>query len=147
MTVDDVIAAELNDTSEQESEEEIAYGPDDELWPGGPKMAQIDQWKAELGEDSIYVASLSPTRHVVWRTLTRFEYRRLVKAMEQAVASGQVSQAEANMNNEEQIAELCFLYPKYTRAQSAGEMAGVATAVSQEIMERSGFAVLEVRKL
>lgn len=110
-------------------------------------MRMIDQWKEQYGADSIYVTSLTPTQHMVWRTLTRFEYRRLVKNMEQAVAGGTMSQAEANMNNEEQIVEICSLFPKYSRQELAGELAGIPSIISQEVMEASAFVSLEVRQL
>lgn len=122
-------------------------GPNDEIWDGGPTMGQIDAWKEQYGADSIYVTSLTPSFHVVWRTLTRFEYRRLVKNMEQAVQGGTLSQAEANMNNEEQIVEICALYPQFNRQQLAGELAGLPSIISQEVMEASAFVSLEVRQL
>lgn len=131
----------------QVGSDESPPGPDEELWSNGPTMAQIEEWKQQYGEGNIYVTSLTPDDHVVWRTLTRFEYRRLVKSMEQSIASGQVSQAEANMNNEEAITELCVLFPGYSRQTSAGVLAGLPSVISQEVMEASGFNALEVRQL
>jgi len=124
-----------------------APGPDEGLWDGGPTLAQIEEWKKQYGEMSVFVTSLTPDYHVVWRTLTRFEYRRLVKNLEQAVASGQLSQAEANLNNEEAITELCSLFPPFTRQGGQGIMAGLPSVISQEVMEASGFVAQEVRQL
>jgi hypothetical protein len=129
------------------AEEAAPLGPNDEIWDGGPTMGQIDAWKEQFGPDSIYVTSLTPSFHVVWRTLTRFEYRRLVKNMEQAVQAAGVSQAEANMNNEEQIVEICALYPQFNRQALSGELAGLPSIISQEVMEASAFVSLEVRQL
>lgn len=140
------VEAEVEDDLEDE-DESLEIDPSEELWEGGPVWADILAWKAQHGEESVYVTSLSPTKHVVWRTITRAEYRSLVRSLEQAVATGEVSQAEATMNNEEQVAELCILYPKYTRAQLSGEMAGVATIISQEVMEASAFVAMDVRQL
>lgn len=122
-----------------------ALAPTDQIWPGGPTKAQIDDWKNQFG--SIYVTSVTPEDHIVWRTITRPEYRRLVKQLEQQAASGNVTQAEANLNNEEAIAELVILYPQYRRLDQTKQMAGVASLISQEAMEASGFNALEVRVL
>lgn len=118
---------------------------DEELWPSGPTGAHIKEWKRVYGD--IYVTSVTPERHIVWRTLTRFEYRRLVKSLDQQSTSGQVTQAEANLNNEESIAETVILFPEYKRDQVGGYMAGIASLISQEAMEASGFVALEIRQL
>lgn len=125
--------------------DESPIKPEDELWPGGPTMAMIDAWKKEFGD--VYVTSVTPDTHYVWRTLTRFEYRRLVKNLEQAVSTGQVTQAEANMNNEEAMAEICLLFPPVSRVELSSNLAGLASIISQEVMEASGFVALEIRQL
>jgi hypothetical protein len=67
--------------------------------------------------------------------------------MEQLVQSGQLSSAEANLWNEEAIAELCILFPSYDRSAMTREMAGLPSLISQEVLEASGFVALEVRQL
>ena len=116
-----------------------------EIWEGGPTAGEIKRWKEVYGD--IYVTSLSFDKHIVWRVLSRLEYKNLVKKMEQLVQAGQLSSAEANMWNEEAIAELCMLYPEYDRNNPAGVMAGVPSLISQEVLEASGFVALEVRQL
>lgn len=116
-----------------------------EIWEGGPTAGEIKRWKEVYGD--IYVTSLSFDKHIVWRVLSRLEYKNLVKKMEQLVQAGQLSSAEANMWNEEAIAELCMLYPEYDRNNTAGVMAGVPSLISQEVLEASGFVALEVRQL
>lgn len=143
-------AAEAKTETDEVEEDEEEYDstkmdPDEELWPGGPNFAQINAWKEQFGD--IYVTSVTPEKHVVWRTLTRFEYRRLIKTLEQQLATGQVSQGEANLNNEEAIAEMCILYPEYSRQNSAGNMAGIASTIAQQVMEASAFVSVEVRQL
>lgn len=143
--------SERAEASEEESPpEEVDYDsrkmdPDLEVWDGGPTFGQINAWKDEFGE--IYVTSITPEKHVVWRTMTRFEYRRLIKSLEQALSTGQVSQAEANLNNEEAIAKLCILYPPYNPETTAAELAGVASTISNQVMEASAFTSVEVRQL
>jgi hypothetical protein len=119
-------------------------GPDEKLWdPDGPTKAMIDEWKATYGD--VYVTSVTPERHYVWRTLRRSEYRELVQRLEKQIADG-VSSAVANMNNEESASEICILYPKYSHIDPSN-MAGVASVIAQEIMEASGFVASDVRIL
>lgn len=118
---------------------------DEELFEGGPIGRQLKAWKSQFGE--IYVTSFDFDTHVVWRTLNRFEYRRLVKTLEQSLASGSITQGEANLNNEEAICELCVLFPTMSRADNISFPAGMATTIAQEIMEASAFVPMEVRRL
>ena len=119
--------------------------PDEELWPGGPQIKQIIEWKEAFGD--VYVTSLTLDKHVVWRTMDRTEYKRMIKAMEQMAASGQLSEADIKTFNEEYITEVCTLFPKYTKQDMAIDLAGLPTIISQEVMEASGFVALEVRQL
>lgn len=118
---------------------------DEVIWDGGPTAGMIKQWK-ERYED-VYVTSLTFDKHVVWRVLSRIEYKQIVKKMEQLVQAGTLSSAEANMWNEEAISELCILYPKYDKQTMSGSMAGMASLIAQEVLEASGFVALEVRQL
>lgn len=149
MNVDEVvdITAEPIEQNLVEEQPKSVEDLDDtqEIWEGGPTAGEIKRWKEVYGD--IYVTSLSFDKHIVWRVLSRLEYKNLVKKMEQLVQAGQLSSAEANMWNEEAIAELCMLYPEYDRNNTAGVMAGVPSLISQEVLEASGFVALEVRQL
>ena len=130
----------------QDDSRQIDDMPDSELiWPGGPTAGQIKLWKQEFGE--VYVTSLSYDKHVIWRTLSRLEYKQLVKKMEQLVSAGQLATAEANMWNEEAIAEVCVLYPSFDKNSLSQDLAGLPSLISQEVLEASGFVALEVRQL
>jgi hypothetical protein len=142
--------------TEESEEEEIVFEeeeinsvedlPDDErVWPEGPTAGQIKMWKKEYGE--VYVTSISFDKHIAWRPLNRIEYKHLVKKMEQLVQSGQLSSAEANLWNEEAIAELCILFPQYDNGSMTKDMAGLPSLIAQEVLEASGFVALEVRQL
>ena len=129
-----------------EEEREVEDLPDDEeIWDGGPTAGLIKIWKAKHGE--VFVTSISFDKHIVWRTLSRLEYKQLVKKMEQLIQSGQLSSAEANMWNEEAITELCILYPSFDQNSLVKEMAGLPSLIAQEVLEASGFVALEVRQL
>jgi len=141
-TAEDTGIGPVEDVVEEDVDD---IGDDEEYWPGGPTGAMVKEWKKVYGD--IYVTSVTPERHIVWRTLTRFEYRRLVKVLDQQSSSGQVTQSEANLNNEESIAETVILFPPYKRDQVSSYMAGIASLISQEAMEASGFVALEIRQL
>lgn len=132
-----------------ETEEEINrvedLPDDEEIWKDGPTAGMIKRWKEQFGE--VYVTSITFDKHIAWRTLTRLEYKNVVKKMEQLIQAGQLSSAEANMWNEEAISELCMLYPQYERVDMNGIMAGVPSLIAQEVLEASGFVALEVRQL
>lgn len=139
--------------SENDSIEHVEDGPttveelpdEEEVWPDGPTAGQIKMWKQEYGD--VYVTSLSYDKHIAWRPLNRLEYKHLVRKMEQLVQSGDLSSAEANLWNEEAIAELCILFPQYDKNAMTREMAGLPSLISQEVLEASGFVALEVRQL
>jgi hypothetical protein len=149
--LDDYTRIELED-SDTLIEDDLDQGTsvedlddDEKIWDGGPTAGQIKQWKALHGD--VYVTSITFEKHIVWRTLTRNEYKQLVKKMEQLVQAGQLSTAEANLWNEEAITEVCILFPSYDKVSLSSEMAGLPSLLSQEVLEASGFVALEVRQL
>ena len=133
----------LNDPALATMVEQLAE--DVPIFEGGPTAGQVVQWKKQYGE--VYVTSLSFDKHIVWRVLSRLEYKQLVKKMESLMQAGQLSTAEANMWNEEAITELCILFPGYSKNALTAEMAGLPSLISQEVLEASGFVALEVRQL
>ena len=118
---------------------------DEEIWEDGPTAGMIKSWKDTYGD--VYVTSLSFEKHIVWRVLSRLEYKSVVKKMEQLIQAGTLTSAEANMWNEEAIADICILYPQFDKSEMNGIMAGVPSLISQEVLEASGFVALEVRQL
>lgn len=126
-------------------ETDADVAPETELFDGGPTKAQIDEWKSKFGK--IYVTEVADEKYVVWRTLRRAEYRNLVADMERAVSNG-ASNAEASMNNEEAITQMCSLWPSGLTLQGLGvDLAGLPAIISQQVMEASGFMSLQVREL
>jgi hypothetical protein len=148
LQVDEVSTISQEDIVDETEEEinRVEDLPDDEeIWKDGPTAGMIKRWKEQFGE--VYVTSITFDKHIAWRTLTRLEYKNVVKKMEQLIQAGQLSSAEANMWNEEAISELCILYPQYERVDMNGIMAGVPSLIAQEVLEASGFVALEVRQL
>lgn len=133
----------LLDPAEATSVEELA--DDVPIFENGPTAGHIKAWKKQYGE--VYVTSISFDKHIVWRVLSRLEYKQLVKKMESLMQAGQLSTAEANMWNEEAISELCILFPGYNKTALTSDIAGLPSLISQEVLEASGFVALEVRQL
>ena len=73
--------------------EELA--DDQVIFDNGPTAGQIKAWKKQYGE--VYVTSISFDKHIIWRVLSRIEYKQLVKKMETLMQAGQLTNAEANM--------------------------------------------------
>jgi len=143
---DDIDILNLEDNSIEEEYKSVDDLDDsEEIWQGGPNAGQVKEWKEQYGE--VYVTSITYDKHIVWRVLNRIEYKQIVKKMEQLMQAGQLSSAEANMWNEETIAEMCILYPPYDKKLATGIMAGVPSLIAQEVLEASGFVALEVRQL
>lgn len=147
ITDDLSLSVELDEPSEVDPEySDIEDVPDDqEIWDNGPKAGIVKEWKKQYGD--IYITSITYDKHIIWRVLNRAEYKQIVKKMEQLVQAGQLSTAEANLWNEETIAELCMLYPKFDKNNAVGFMAGLPSLIAQEVLEASGFVALEVRQL
>lgn len=141
---DEELDAELDEDDENPLRIED-MDPKEELWPQGPTVASILEWKEKYGD--IYVTSITIDKHMVWRTMNRFEYKQMVKEMEKASQQGGLTAAELTMFQEEYVASLCLLFPKVTKAELVQDMAGVATMISQEVMDNSGFVPLEIRQL
>lgn len=147
-SVEETENAEQDQTIEFREEEPTSVedlADEEEIWIDGPTAGQIKMWKQQHGE--VYVTSISYEKHIAWRPLTRIEYKHLVKKMEQLVQSGQLTSSEANLWNEEAIAELCILFPAYDATAMTKEMAGLPSLIAQEVLEASGFVALEVRQL
>jgi hypothetical protein len=133
------------DAAQEESVALEDLDPEEYLWPDGPQVKHVLTWKQQYGD--VYVTAVTYDYHVIWRTLSRPEYKNHVRNMDKLIKGGTVSDAEANMYNEEAIAEICMLFPTFSRADMTDELAGVPALISQEVMEASGFTALEVRKL
>jgi len=142
-TLTDYVEISVDPDEDSVSVEDLESG--EEIWPGGPTAGMIVQWKEQYGD--VYVTSVTYDNHIVWRVLNRLEYKNIVKQMEVLVQEGQMTSAEANMWNEEAIADVCVLYPNLSGENLTGAMAGVPSLIAQEVLEASGFVALEVRQL
>jgi hypothetical protein len=98
------------------------------IYPGGPTQSQVDQWKELYGQ--IYMTEVDEDDAFIWRVLNRKEFKDILK----------IDGADA-MYREERVCEACILWPEgYSFDNMAGGKAGVPTVLSEQIMEKSGFA-------
>ena len=115
------------------------------IWPGGPTAGDIKNWKKLHGD--VYVTSLTFDKHLVWRPLTRNEYKEIILLIEELTTSEKLTKAQANLWNEEIITKVCLLFPPYDDVGLEQDLAGIPSLLSQEILEASGFVAREVRQL
>lgn len=119
---------------------------DEALWEDGPTVAQLKAWRDEYEEVYVSIITL-PNNNVIWRPLTRQEYRDHVRLMASTTEEMELDDIEANMLSEELIAEKCILFPEFDRKAAKGGLAGVPTLIAQQVMEASGFTSIDVRRL
>lgn len=117
-----------------EDEEEYVDEDDGLLFPGGPTLDQVEEWKSRF--TNIYATEFEEDIFI-WRPLTRIEYKEVLK----------VKNADA-MYREERICEKCVLWPEnYSFVAMSSGGAGQPTILSEQIMEKSGFVAAEATRL
>src|SRR5688500_787634 len=119
------------------------FDPKTELWDNGPTVGDAVGWKEKYGD--IYMTSINPEYHLIWRTMDRGDYRKLVKHMEELGNSNQHGPAELNMIQEELICSIALLAPKIEDYDKV--IAGIPSLLSQQILDASSFVGMDVRGL
>ncbi len=119
---------------EQEEVQE-EKGADDEIFPDGPTRNKVEEWKSRYG--SVYMTDIED-EVFVWRTITRIEYKEILKA----------KQADA-LYREERMCEKCVLWPEnYSFISMSQGKAGIPSLLAEHIMDKSGFnPVADAQKL
>ena len=118
--------------------------PDETLWEGGPTSAQVAEWKSQYGE--VWITKINEDEQYVWRTLNRFEWKKLQKALE-SLAGGGGNNAEAQLSYEELVCEAVVLEPKLNKAELQTKKAGIASLIAQQVLDASGFVSMDVQRL
>lgn len=97
------------------------------LFPGGPSMDTVEEWRSRYKD--IFLTEFDEDTVIIWRTLTRKEYKDIMK----------IPNAD-NFYKEERICERVTLWPEnYSFMQMGQGKAGVPTLISELVMEKSGF--------
>jgi hypothetical protein len=121
----------LEDAEEQEEEgfeDEALIGPDGKelLFPNGPTLELIEEWKSRFGD--IYLTEFEE-EVLIWRALTRKEYKNIMNV-----------EKATNFYKEEKICEAVVIWPeKYNFLQMTNGKAGIPTLIAELVMEKSGF--------
>jgi hypothetical protein len=119
---------EVEEAEVEEEQDQDLIGPDGKeiLFPGGPSLDQIEQWKSQFGE--VYLTEFEEDVFI-WRSLTRKEYKEVMK----------VERAD-NFYKEERICDRVILFPEgYNFIQMGQGKAGIPTLIAELVMEKSGF--------
>lgn len=133
-----------------EAEEEADYVTledmtnDEEEFVPGVTIGQLKAWKEQYGR--LYTATIFADLTVIFRPISRMEYSRHVKNMEELNNKVNLSPAQASLRHEESLTQIALLFPKYN-PQDPKSLAGIPSLIAQNIMEGSGFNALAVREL
>jgi hypothetical protein len=109
------------------------FKEDQPIFPGGPLMSEVHSWQKQIADQGmghrLFVTQVAPDFIVIWRTLSRTEYKEIV-----AVPNTDPLQRE------EMICEQCVLWPRdFNYAVMAQGLAGVPSLIAEQIMTASGF--------
>jgi hypothetical protein len=98
----------------------------DQIFPGGPSQAMVDEWKDLYKE--VYANRINDTVYI-WRTITRKEYKDIMRA-----------KGGDGYYREEKVSGKCVLWPKdfESTVMNSGK-AGVPTILAAQILEKSAF--------
>jgi hypothetical protein len=96
----------------------------------------IGGWKAEFPTCEVYAMRFSEKEAYIFRTMTRFEYKQLLKAAQSTTFQ---TPQDLEMYNEETIVEKCVLFPKINKVDMESMKAGTISLLADSIMNASGF--------
>jgi hypothetical protein len=96
----------------------------------------IGTWKTEFPNCELYAMRFTEKEAYVFRTMTRFEYKQLLKAAQSTTFE---TPQDLEMYNEETIVERCVLFPQINKVEMGAMKAGTVTLLSDAIMNSSGF--------
>jgi hypothetical protein len=114
---------------EEFGENELMFDGDGNelLFPGGPALTKIEEWKSLHGD--VYLTEFDEDVYL-WRSLRRKEYKDIMK----------INGAD-QYYKEERIVDKVMLYPEnYNFISMTNGKAGVPTLLSELVMEKSGFS-------
>lgn len=140
--------ADTEEASEEEGGTSVSLedlDPESPLWEGGPLVKSVSAWKAKHGE--VYITYFTPSVRVIWRPLSRADYRQIVSRMAEISAERELSNAEATLLNEELTAQTVILWPEYNPDDADHNLGGLASTITNQSMEASGFSAMDVRQL
>lgn len=123
------------------------YDDEEELYPDGPTVGQAKLWKEQYGR--IAAITMDNGDRYMIRPISRLEYTRYALSLEKtSSASGNASQTQVSLSTEESIASIGLLYPQMSEIElKTSAPGGLATLLSQQIMQISSFVAVEAVEL
>lgn len=125
---DDIVDEEDDDISDIDPSDEVIEFTEEELemelFPDGPTIGQIQEWKDIHG--NIFLSDIG-SETFIWRLLTRSEFKSVA------------SQKAGPYEREEQYCEMCCLWPENYGFMEEKTRAGVPSILAEEILSKSGF--------
>lgn len=121
---------QVQETVEEKNEEEqdlmVNESGEELLYPGGPTLAQVEEWKSQYGE--VFLSEFDEDIFI-WRILTRKEYKDIMKIPN-----------SDSYYKEERFCEKAVIHPAdYSFIKMSNGKAGIPTLLSEYIMQKSGF--------
>ena len=113
-----------------EDEPEPVYSSNEAIFPGGPLLSDVEDWKIEYPVSEQYKVCVTQIDdlYFVFRTLNRYEYKQIINMNISATG------------REEAICNTCTLWPfDYTHKYMAHGRAGIPATYANIIMQESGF--------
>ena len=113
-----------------ENEPEPILSSNEAIFPGGPLLSDIEEWKMEFPAAEQYKVCCTQIDDIyfVFRTLNRYEYKQIINLNISATG------------REEAICNTCTLWPfNYTHKAMANGRAGIPATYANIIMQESGF--------
>lgn len=129
VNIDEIDTAALSEEEAEELMRKLSI-------PADVSEEIIQNWKAEFATSEIMAMRFAENEAYVFRTLTRFEYKQLMKTAQ--TTTFQTPQ-DLEMYNEETIVEKCVLFPKLNKVEMESMKAGTVTILADAIMNASGF--------
>lgn len=118
---------EAETASEFLPEELIGADGEELLFPNGPSLSKIEEWKSRFN-DEVYLTEFEE-EVFLWRPISRKEYKQVMKV-----------QSADSFYKEERICEAVILYPEnYNFMVMTSGKAGIPTLLAELVMEKSGF--------
>lgn len=126
--IEEEVQEEVVEETEAVEEDSILDNGDGEfLFPNGPTMNQVEEWKSRYKE--IFLTEFDDDLVFIWRTLNRKEYKDIIKI-----------QNADNLYREERICERCVVWPEnYSYMSMSSGRAGIPSLLAEQVMDKSGF--------
>ena len=100
----------------------------DVVFEGGPTKSKVEDWKKKFNSNVFMVEFEEQV--FIFRSLSRLEYKKILN----------VEGSSSEWSNEERVCETCILWPEdYGHNEIINDKAGIASRLSEFIMEKSGF--------